>query len=525
MTEDHLNKKNVDNNLDTEFDFKKIASQELDIDQKDNEAIKKPEITNVSLNQNTQQKKPKKGFSIGKLLSFAIILVSVGLFGIFGILTFGATSTTNEVFGQDGEDPGLLGSLGEFGNILGGNPATEIKKTDERTNILILGTAQGGTDTIIIASYYHQEQKLATVNVPRDFYVSDKIYAGKINGLYTYAEARNPGGGARYVADFLGKEFGINMHYWVTVNFEGVEKGIDELGGITVEVDNSFTDCMFPKKNYKGYLPCQKFIAGTQQMDGETALIYARSRHGNNGEGSDFARSRRQAIVIEGILKKVKEKILSGELVLNPQSLNAYLDIFKENVKTSITVGEMMAFYNILKDDVSGVEGNFFKANWYVGNGFLCQGSSSDGAYIITYCGGGIAGRTSSSSAKVKAQSYVQNLLRQAELGELFNTNVAVLGNQSNEVARAYNNLIKIGFNANNVTYNKYHRVIPLATLTSVERTTFYITDPELRESFSKIESEITLDGFKVETQIPADVDLGKYKNYPIIAWSDTVSE
>ena len=53
-------------------------------------------------------------------------------------------------------------------------------------------------------------------------------------------------------------------------------------------------------------------------MDGQTALKFARSRHGNNGEGSDFARSERQ----QKIILAVKDKVLSASTfrILTPVS-------------------------------------------------------------------------------------------------------------------------------------------------------------------------------------------------------------
>ena len=62
------------------------------------------------------------------------------------------------------------------------------------------------------------------------------------------------------------------------------------------------------------------FNAGMQHMNGATALIYARSRHGNNGEGSDFARSRRQQQMIVGLKSQIESIGGIGKL---PDVINA----------------------------------------------------------------------------------------------------------------------------------------------------------------------------------------------------------
>jgi LCP family protein required for cell wall assembly len=470
------------------------------------------------------QETPRKKRSFGKVFSYLIILVCFGLFSLFGVVAFSAISTSSDVASQ-GQSKGLLGILGDFGSIINPVSQTQVKKTDGKTNVLILGTAQGGTDTMIIASYYHEEKAVAAVNIPRDFYVSDKYHTGKINGLYGAAENVKEGSGGRYVADFLEEEFGIEIHYWGVVDFKGVEKGVDELGGVEVNVENAFTDCQFPAPGYRGYLPCQTFNEGTQVMDGETALIYARSRHGNNGEGSDFARSARQQKVIQAALAKAKQKISSGEIVLNPQSLTSYMDIFQKNVKTSAKLDEIMAFYNIFKDiNTENIRKNYYSLNWSTDNGFLCSTQTNDGAYVIRYCDATIAGDKRTTKTQKKAQQQIQNLLYTAQTQELFEAKVAVLGNQSNDVASTYNKLVEMGFSENNIAYNQYYQQIDIATATSVEETTIYISDPELRELFKKANQENDM-GFQVKGEMPADVKPGKYSDYPIIAWSETVQD
>lgn len=80
-------------------------------------------------------------------------------------------------------------------------------------------------------------------------------------------------------------------------------------------------------------------------MDGETALKFVRSRHGTNGEGSDFARSKRQ----EAVIKAVREKILSFETLSNPQKLSDLVKALGKSIDTDISIKDAIEFYKLSK--------------------------------------------------------------------------------------------------------------------------------------------------------------------------------
>jgi len=81
-------------------------------------------------------------------------------------------------------------------------------------------------------------------------------------------------------------------------------------------------------------------------MDGATALKYVRSRHGNNGESSDFARSRRQQKVIAA----AKDKIFSASTFLNPARLNRLFETLADNINTNLSTWEIIRLGAQLKN-------------------------------------------------------------------------------------------------------------------------------------------------------------------------------
>ena len=88
------------------------------------------------------------------------------------------------------------------------------------------------------------------------------------------------------------------------------------------------------------------FQEGWTHLDGTTALKFARSRHGNNGEGSDFARSKRQ----QKIILAAKDKILSASTLLNPSRITKMMETLKANVATNLDVWEILRLAKELKD-------------------------------------------------------------------------------------------------------------------------------------------------------------------------------
>ncbi len=94
------------------------------------------------------------------------------------------------------------------------------------------------------------------------------------------------------------------------------------------------------------------FEEGPVHMDGKTALKYVRSRHGSNGEGSDFARSRRQ----QKILLAVKEQVLSSSTFLNPAKISGIIAALNNNIATNLSVPDLLTLASAMKDfDASNI--------------------------------------------------------------------------------------------------------------------------------------------------------------------------
>jgi hypothetical protein len=128
--------------------------------------------------------------------------------------------------------------------------------------------------------------------------------------------------------DTLGYLYGLDIRWYVTVNFDGFKTVVDTLGGVTVNVQTPVVDDRYPGDS--GRLVRLYIPTGVQHMDGSQALMYARSRH----TSTDFDRGQRQ----QRVLLSLKDQADYPRLIAKLPDLVSAL---KSAVKTDIPVGEL----------------------------------------------------------------------------------------------------------------------------------------------------------------------------------------
>ncbi len=250
-----------------------------------------------------------------------------------------------------------LGGLGQL-PFLGGvrhlisSPDRKLTgEADDRINLLLIGMGGEGhdgpnlTDTLIVASIRPSDGQVAMLSIPRDLLVPIQDYGWKkINSVNAYGEAQDPGHGGDLIRTTAEGLLGIDIPYYVRIDFDGFRSVIDAVGGIDVYVERTFTDGSYP--TYSHGLQKVSFQQGWQHLDGETALRFARSRHGNNGEGSDFARSKRQ----QKVLTALKDKMMSYKTLSSPSAVANTLSALQANVTTNLDVGEILRLARLAQD-------------------------------------------------------------------------------------------------------------------------------------------------------------------------------
>lgn len=256
--------------------------------------------------------------------------------------------------------------------------------TSDRVNILMLGYGGSGhdgaylTDSMVVMSLMPQSHHTTLISVPRDLWIQYPPNSGnyhKINAIYPIASNSNtdPVAGGDAVAQKVSLVTGLDIKYWMTINFTGFRDFINAIGGVDVNVPDAFT-ANYPANDDPNINASWKkvhFAKGLHHMDGETAIEYARARYviDNPAEGTDFARSARQQLIMKAALSKIKDWHTW------PSFFGA-LDALKHTIYSNLSLADLMQF--ALKMDLN----NAHRVGLSYSN-VLMGGTSSDGQSIL----------------------------------------------------------------------------------------------------------------------------------------------
>ncbi len=233
------------------------------------------------------------------------------------------------------------------------NPEDVLLSHEGHTNVLLLGMGGEGhaggdlTDSILFVSFNLGAGSAHMVPLPRDIWIPDM--QAKLNTAYFYGKERYEGGGLDLAKTSVSTLLGLPVHYVVLLDFQGFVKAIDAVGGIEVEVANTFDDFKYPIPGKETAQPESeryehvRFEAGKTMMDGETALKFARSRYAEGHEGTDFARGERQSKIIMAF----RDKLLSTDILFNSDVLNNLKNSVAESIKTDIGGTEQGGFLKV----------------------------------------------------------------------------------------------------------------------------------------------------------------------------------
>jgi polyisoprenyl-teichoic acid--peptidoglycan teichoic acid transferase len=218
--------------------------------------------------------------------------------------------------------------------------------SSSRITLLLLGVDQRPddpspllTDTMIVVTVEPDTNQVGMISLPRDLFVPipGYDYSGKINTAHSIGEINKyPGGGGALAKKTVSEFLGYPIDYYVTLNFDGFVRAIDAIGGIDVVVPKTIHDVEYPTIDY-GY---QTFHieAGPQQLDGETALKYVRTRK-SPGDG-DIQRAQRQ----QQVLLAVKDKLIENKL-MTPVRLFDLFRVVSNSIKHDIPATRLPSLF------------------------------------------------------------------------------------------------------------------------------------------------------------------------------------
>lgn len=198
-------------------------------------------------------------------------------------------------------------------------------------------------DTLMLMSFNPKTLDAILLSIPRDTYVpiacKNKNYA-KINSSAAY--------GTSCVISTINNLLGINIDYYVKINFKGVVDLVEAVGGVEVDVEapSYMADKYGGKvceqnsdRKFGDKLVCMN--PGMQTLNGEQALAYARCRH--MYIGSDLDRVKHQQQVVEALANKAMHfsSIKEFQNILNAVS---------KNVATNMDTDTILSGYNVAKN-------------------------------------------------------------------------------------------------------------------------------------------------------------------------------
>ncbi|RLD08225.1 MAG: hypothetical protein DRI65_02785 [Chloroflexota bacterium] len=203
-------------------------------------------------------------------------------------------------------------------------------------------TGPGLTDTIIVAFLDVREEKAGMISIPRDTWVEVPEFGPyKINQAYSLGEAYGyPGGGPGLLMDTAGNLLGIDIDYYIQVDFEAFVVLVDAVDGVLVDVPQEIL--VWPNAEMEGDM--KRIMPGKQVLPGNLALGYVRTRDTDEG---DFGRTKRQQQVLVGLQKKVFSYDILPVVI--PRLPAIYRDL-SSNVETNLSLSQIISLGWAVRD-------------------------------------------------------------------------------------------------------------------------------------------------------------------------------
>jgi len=200
-------------------------------------------------------------------------------------------------------------------------------------NILVLGLdGVGGlrSDTIMVLHINPDKKEASILSIPRDTIVSipgrglDKVNAANAYGGVELAR--------RTAEEFLQ----VEIPYYITVNLSGIAALIDQIGGVTIDVEKRMYYVDYAGDLYIDLQP------GLQKLNGKQAMGYLRFRHTDN----DFARIGRQQQFVSSVAAEIMRK---ENLLRSPNLFISLLQCVQTNLNSRQVLGLSLALRGVLE--------------------------------------------------------------------------------------------------------------------------------------------------------------------------------
>ena len=210
-------------------------------------------------------------------------------------------------------------------------PFTMLLMGIDSTDEVLEQNAIANGDTLILITFNPKTLNATMFSIPRDSYVPIACWSGKPENKITHAAAYGNDCMMNTIQDY----FDVNIDYYAKINFKGLVKLVDAVGGVEVDVPK----VLCTDDSSRGEEICIQ--PGHQTLNGEQALVYARNR--KQLANGDFGRAEHQQEIIMALINKIK--------TIN--DVSTFIDILNtvsNSMDTNLTTKQILSFYNVGKD-------------------------------------------------------------------------------------------------------------------------------------------------------------------------------
>lgn len=210
-------------------------------------------------------------------------------------------------------------------------PFTILLMGIDSTDDVLTKNAIANGDTLILITFNPKTLNATMISIPRDSYVPIACWSGNPENKITHAAAY----GNDCMINTIQNYFDINIDYYAKINFKGLVKLVEAVGGVEVNVEQVLcTD----DSNRSGEICIEP---GLQVLNGEQALVFARNRKALvNG---DFGRGQHQQEIVMALINKLKT-------ITDVTTFMNILNTISDNLDTNLTTKQILSFYDIGKD-------------------------------------------------------------------------------------------------------------------------------------------------------------------------------
>lgn len=201
---------------------------------------------------------------------------------------------------------------------------------DSTTEVLSKNAVANG-DTLILITFNPKTLNATMISIPRDSYVPIACWPNKDENKITHAA----GYGNACMINTIQNYFGITIDYYAKINFKGLVKLVDAVGGVEVDVPHQLCTDNSDRWSQVCIQP------GRQTLNGEQALVFARNR--KQLVNGDFGRAQHQQEIIMALINKMKT-------ITKVSQFTAILDTISNSLDTNLTTKQILEFYNVGKE-------------------------------------------------------------------------------------------------------------------------------------------------------------------------------